>query len=42
MIEAETREEEFVLARNKRDKTLAVPKLLLPSIQFKSRIFWRS
>lgn len=32
-LNAETRKEDFVEFRNKRDKTLAAPKLLLPSVQ---------
>lgn len=37
MLSKNTSEEDYIKARNKRDKTLDVPKLLLPSIQFNLR-----
>ncbi|MDB2550330.1 MBL fold metallo-hydrolase [Rickettsiales bacterium] len=37
MLSQDTSEEDYIKARNERDKTLDVPKLLLPSIQFNLR-----
>jgi glyoxylase-like metal-dependent hydrolase (beta-lactamase superfamily II) len=39
-LRAETTKEEFVAARNKRDKNLAAPRLLLPSVQVNIDAGW--